>query len=490
MKENEFLDGVSNIETDVVERFVSMDNKLQKKANKPKSKGIWLRFGAIAACFVLILSAVIVVPMLREDDPVVTPGPGTTDIPPNNGVPSISTMISGDKITGKQELIYGNLPVGNDGNAEVYAPGFYLETVVEVEVIEILPDTYYNPKYYSRPLHVARLRVVDSIIGEGLPEEIYLYYPYYDTTVLVGYERFIMSLEQVGIENYMLVNRSQSRVDYFPNMFGVSTTRDLGYGSVVAFNEGIVDESFWDRVTYFHGSGTIKQMLDWELYPIWRENTLEQAKENILEYAAEDDVLIGSTICDYVTVGDVFISTEGKEIQEYVAPSSTNVFMQEISIRDDRIIARYTRIINGFLTDEEIAINGYTGENGNVLRRGNQYTADDLEKIPDIGEALANMKLSELKPTHIEIADGMNFSHSNATGVYRKANGKVYGIIRVMWYYKYPDFRSAYQMDDMYYLYDSDGNGSIVERDELKAVIGDDNFIQSFSYDEGIIAWD
>ena len=65
MKENEFLDGVSNIEPDVVERFVKMDNKLQKKANKPKSKGIWLRFGAIAACFVLILSAVLVVPILR-----------------------------------------------------------------------------------------------------------------------------------------------------------------------------------------------------------------------------------------------------------------------------------------------------------------------------------------------------------------------------------------------------------------------------------------
>lgn len=68
MKENEFLDGVSNIEPDVVERFVKMDNKLQKKANKPKSKGIWLRFGAIAACFLLIVSAVIVVPMLRDDD--------------------------------------------------------------------------------------------------------------------------------------------------------------------------------------------------------------------------------------------------------------------------------------------------------------------------------------------------------------------------------------------------------------------------------------
>lgn len=69
MKENDFLDGISNIGSDVVERFVSMDNRLQKKAHKSKTKSIWLRFGAIAACFLLIVSAVIVVPMLKEDDP-------------------------------------------------------------------------------------------------------------------------------------------------------------------------------------------------------------------------------------------------------------------------------------------------------------------------------------------------------------------------------------------------------------------------------------
>ena len=86
MKENEFLDGVSNIEPDVVERFVSMDNKLQKQANKSKSKGVWLRFGAIAACFLLIVSAVIVVPMLREDSPGVISEPETTD---DNNSPNI-----------------------------------------------------------------------------------------------------------------------------------------------------------------------------------------------------------------------------------------------------------------------------------------------------------------------------------------------------------------------------------------------------------------
>lgn len=68
MNENKFLDGLSTIDSDVVERFVSMDNQLQKKAGKPKSKKVWLRIGAIAACFFLIASAVIVAPMLRKTD--------------------------------------------------------------------------------------------------------------------------------------------------------------------------------------------------------------------------------------------------------------------------------------------------------------------------------------------------------------------------------------------------------------------------------------
>ena len=67
MKENEFLDGVSNIEPDVVERFISMDNKL-----KSKSKFSWLRFGVVAACFLLIVGVIIVVPMLSDEpDPYV-----------------------------------------------------------------------------------------------------------------------------------------------------------------------------------------------------------------------------------------------------------------------------------------------------------------------------------------------------------------------------------------------------------------------------------
>lgn len=95
MKENEFLDGVSNIEADVVERFISMDNKLQSKENKPKTKVIWLRFGAVAASFLLIIGAMVYVPMLWEDDPTVLPTPDTEGVQLPQGTVDGSEYVQG-----------------------------------------------------------------------------------------------------------------------------------------------------------------------------------------------------------------------------------------------------------------------------------------------------------------------------------------------------------------------------------------------------------
>ncbi len=73
MKENRFLDGVSNIDLDIVERFIAVDNRLQDKADRPKNKkktkGIWLRLGAAAACLAVIIGAVITFPMLNGGNP-------------------------------------------------------------------------------------------------------------------------------------------------------------------------------------------------------------------------------------------------------------------------------------------------------------------------------------------------------------------------------------------------------------------------------------
>ncbi len=450
-----------------VKQKVYEKNKLSKKS----TTRAWARALSLAACFALILGAVMVAPLLKGDEPI---------------PPAVSTMVSGNKITGVQELMLGEYESDDPGESEPISPGFGALTVVEAEVVEVLPDAYYHYFYGSSrvSVHVAKLRVIDAIRGEGLPSEIYLRYVHYGTDIFEGYERFMFSLSQIGAENFLLVNQTQGRVDYFPNMYEVPSG-DLGYGFVIAFNDDKVDASFWERANYlstkYGDTGWFDLYLrdpDRYYYPVGYGSTIAEAKERILASAANAEYALNG---DYVTAEDIFISDEQKELHSYLQPGENDTFSYSVTIRDDRVIATYTRLINGFATNEKIVLNSYEGENGNIKRYGESFSPDDLANVPDIGEAMAGLVLSELHPPHTELKDGMELRYSRAQGFYRKVDGKVYGIIRIQWRY-YVDAKresdkfyfSGYVMDDCYYLYDSEGNGSIVEREELREIIGND----------------
>ena len=64
MKKKEWNEGLNHLDPDLIEKYIEQKERLRQK-NK-KAKGVWLRFGAIAACFLLIVSAVIAVPMLQK----------------------------------------------------------------------------------------------------------------------------------------------------------------------------------------------------------------------------------------------------------------------------------------------------------------------------------------------------------------------------------------------------------------------------------------
>lgn len=65
------------------ETLLSVKDKVYAKTGlkkKDKSRiGIWMRFGAIAACLALTIGAVIMIQMPGKDDPAVVPGPETSD---------------------------------------------------------------------------------------------------------------------------------------------------------------------------------------------------------------------------------------------------------------------------------------------------------------------------------------------------------------------------------------------------------------------------
>jgi len=94
MKKKEWNDSLNHLDPDLVEKYVEQKDGLRQKNKKPK--GVWLRFGVIAACFVLVVSVLWGVPMLREDDPATT---GQND---NSQTLDTDTLNTGD---GNQDII-------------------------------------------------------------------------------------------------------------------------------------------------------------------------------------------------------------------------------------------------------------------------------------------------------------------------------------------------------------------------------------------------
>lgn len=497
MNQKEWNEGLNNLDPALVASYTEQKDKLRKKK---KQQRFWLRFGAAAACLALIVGAFAVVPGWIGADPE----PEDPNVFRESDLLTLPLIQSGRRMTGLWEASYGDPVSLTGGDVYVLSPHFFIRTVIEARVIEVLPDSYFLPGS-SYSYHVARLEVVDSVRGEGLPEEIWFRFAYYSADVLEGYDTFLLSLAQVGIENYMMINENTREACYFSDMFDVCRVNDLGYGSVIAFRDGKVDVSFWNRVTHKVKPGRIERGLledftvdpDYPIryisYPVGHDSTIEEAKANVLKMLGygEEFVWIEPYSADYTSVEDVFLSEESRQIKEDLLDSlESNVFAQKLvyGVEDELVSVEYTRVINGFITKEYIVVdsrNRVTGEVGVVSRSKTVYTPEELARIPDLSAALQIIKLAELPPPHIKVTEEMTLKHAIAKGVYRKVDGKIYGIISIVWTYRLAGDDYRYMKDDCYYLYDENGKGTKVGRNELIELIGfDGSVISNFKYNE------
>ena len=96
-------------------------------------------------------------------------------------------------------------------------------------------------------------------------------------------------------------------------------------------------------------------------------------------------------------------------------------------------------------------------------------------------EAIKNLNLFERDPPHLKIDSRMELKSASIWGVYRKINGRKYGAVRVVWCYEHPDILECPE-GDCYFLYDDEGNGSVLERDTLRDLLGDDAIDAVFHY--------
>ncbi len=482
MKAIEWNDALNHLDTDIVEQYIEQKDSLRQRN---KIKNFRMRIGALAACFLLMVSAVITLPMLKSAAPPITDDP--PPLTPAITLPTIPTIAGGNVISGKQEAMHGDLSYTSVGTSlYCYGPNaFYVNTVIHARITEILPDKYYVPvspttNYYYR---IVKLSVIESIRGEGLPDEILLGVFTHVAEILEGYEEFILSLEQTGIENYMMINQTTNEVTYFPHMFDIYSERS----SVIAFNNGTVDASFWEKIeeNKAHREDLLNMFNEGKInnYPAEPGFTISEVKEKLLYLMQnkltlpDDRTIILNMNPDYITAENVFFTDESKLIKEYLEPSENNVFTQEIYHSSIYSRVYYQRIINGFVTEEEIIVDI---DSGTVKITEEAYSDSDLERLPDIGKLLAEIDLTQFQPPHTKLNENLIYRCTVANGTYRKgADGKVYGIVRIVWYYSRGRQRLR---DDCYFVYDSTGNGSVLERDELKKLIGNDGFILDFEY--------
>ena len=540
MNKQQFNEALCFIDADLVEGYIRQDDALKKSAVK---KSMWLRVGAVAACLCIAVAAVFALPMMLRDDPppVVVEDTTSSDTPTDTAPPADTTapiVITDPNTPPKAPILDDHIVIkgatsATVGNTEVQtagvdyymaSPGFYAGIVIEAEVIEVLPDVYYLPttQYVRR---IARLKVISEINGSGLPDEIYYIYPNHDETIFENYDTFIFSIEQIGIENYVLLNSTQNKIEFFPHMFASCTFSDPSFGSVLAFNNGVLDANFWRDLTpeehkayferydykdYYITKTLVEDPGDYNKYPARIGDTLQEVKQKIIDTIAlkKDPSRNPYTMnfhssspalnSNYVTADKIFNSEERKQLREFVSPSEKNVFYYTMYVSGRYTTMNFYRLINGCKTFEsidmtrtEVIYDHAEHPNSNPYFIYEKYTPEQLEKVPDISCVISQLDLTALTPPHITLDEKTTFRGCEATGWYRTVDGNVYGIVRIYWVYDYDDGTNKNMVlcDDMYYLYDSDGNGRIVERDELISFIGDSGNMLSFKYEPQYEVW-
>ncbi len=542
MNKRQFIRGMDNIDPALIQDFIIQKEQLQLK--KARRKANLLRVGALAACLCLMLTALFAIPLMTGRDtppepPVVTPSDTTSapitsviDTPPPpvdpNTPPATSFVQNNIQLSGTTQSTVGSMETNTSYDAYASSPGrFYAGIVIEAKVSEILPFVYSHPKS-SYNIYVVELEILDTVRGEGLPNKIYYQYRGYDEHLFEGHDTFILSLTQIGIQNYVLINKTTNSVEFFPNMFETCGISDPTYGSIIAFTDGILDISFWKKTfvnttpyedydDYYPNKGSVEYIGPNNYYPARVGYTVEQTKEKLYQsiQAAQDDKYTLYFKCNnvtpyYLTVDDIFISEQEKEFLEYVSPSAQSVFYYSLSsyihpvtingLQYANISMTYVRLINGFTaTQETINVSGRILPVGSkrtiAMASDSQYithtrfTEEELSRAPDIGKVIASLDLDALVPPHITPDDTAQLAGCEAKGTYKKVGDKIYGIVSVVWLYTF-DNPNTYLMDDLYYLYDSDGNASIVERDELQAIIGHSSIIENFKYEPFSISFD
>ena len=435
MKENEFLDGVSNIEADVVERFVLIDDKLQNKTNKSKSKGLWLRVGAVAACLALILGAVIVVPMLRD---------GGSDVTTDSGIGTPNTPIVNVQIPSPAPQYYGSniTPfVQGSSGADIITDGIS----VTAKIVSILPDTYtFYDDWGQKPYRIIEFEVLRVLRGINMTDSFYFLIPERYMTDFSKYDCFVIKdMGMFGYDHSVLYNQTDGCAEQFDKVIFGSLCTDANY--IVGENFKAFKKDGYFDVSLWNANDAWKRATQWIFDytdPYDSDYTLKQAEEDAKDgFDGREVVLLNTLTGDAATALDfaknfdngLFIP-DGRGWKLFYVPHT------HVTLR---------RYIGGFATTESVTIFNSDSASWSAAH----FSEDDLQKLPDLQSAVASvisaLEAGEIMPPHLKNAKQESLKDYGVFAWYAKSDDGVVGVIRVSLYYE--DSSLGHYSDNKYY---------------------------------------
>lgn len=295
--------------------------------------------------------------------------------------------------------------------------------LVHARVLEVLPDTYLIPeKTLSREsCRVLRLQVVETLFGKDVPKELYYLLPERYYTDMTGLD-LIISLDQLGVEGYLLLNTARQQYETFSLVFAsgvhsyernVEPVQDptkasiySSYFNILPFRDG---QLYWpEGVLWNYSKGYFEYLIKTGQISLTNQHTLAQAKADILQlyngleeskarYAAEYNFGIQLTDADTPKEG---------------------VFSQIIHQYDNKILL--CRVIDGFYANECYMYY----EDGRIEASDTKFTQEEIASLPNLTSAV--QQVLEKAPE--------NGTCRSFVGYYYKTNqGNLYGVVQAVW---------------------------------------------------------
>ena len=459
--------------------------KTIRNEQKKTKKLIWCASSGIVALALLIVLATIIASFPTNSsaggklldggiDPMPTSSSGgNLNYGPVNYL-SIASKTDSNIMGQAFQYISGATYPGNMPDAE--PPQFefkYGYIHVVAKAVEEYPDIYETlstyGSVYTYTYRLFRMEILDPL-ESGMAGEFFYLLPTNLKGDLTQYDALLISMTQLP-KNYVLCSRNE--LTAFEYLF-VDPYDEPELGNIIAFTDGVFDESLWQDKSWLYGYQFAQSYLKTNTgnLLVSRGSTLEEALERRQSKIQEwGQWAKNQTIKHYA-----FRTSAAQQMLEDLKPFINGVFVPQRN-RQDYSLRRY---VNGCPTSEWITIDM---ETETITRSEYRFEDSDFENLPNLSTYIAELDLSKIQPQHVD-PTGKIMIYKSAVGWYEKTENGVYSIVRIAWAYYADDYYSIYY-DETFILINEDGD-YIISREELIERIGYNRNIYSGEYGVGI----